>query len=448
MSPRHAPQSEGAHPANAPPRDEVAVRRRWAALVVGVTWIALLATARTELFSNHTPQNHFALQAEAWLEGRADLGGPPPAYTRNDDFAVFSGRTWISFPPFPSLILLPFVWAAGSAEAVPDGAVFLALAPLAPLFLFLALERMRELGRHSHPSRVTAALALVTALGTVFWFSAVQGTVWFAAHVVGTSLAALFLFASVGARNPLLAGAALGLALATRVPIAFAAPLFFFELGWSAKRDETGGVDPIDLVKRAAWFAAPVASVGLGLALYNTARFRDPFEFGHRYLDVVWRPRMDRYGLFDRRYVGRNLGVMTSSLPFFGPDGRPKISPHGLALWLTSPFLLWLARRRTARRAALPARRVLLLVATLVAAPNLLYHNTGWVQFGYRFSNDFIVFLVAALALSLRRLPPSFWVAATLSALINAFGAVTFQRPGFERFYAKSGFATVFEPDP
>jgi hypothetical protein len=139
---------------------------------------------------------------------------------------------------------------------------------------------------------------------------------------------------------------------------------------------------------------------------------------------------------------------MTSSLPFFGPDGRPKISPHGLALWLTSPFLLWLARRRTARRAALPARRVLLLVATLVAAPNLLYHNTGWVQFGYRFSNDFIVFLVAALALSLRRLPPSFWVAATLSALINAFGAVTFQRPGFERFYAKSGFATVFEPDP
>jgi hypothetical protein len=110
--------------------------------------------------------------------------------------------------------------------------------------------------------------------------------------------------------------------------------------------------------------------------------------------------------------------------------------------------LLWLARRRAVRPGARPARRATLLVAALVATPNLLYHNTGWVQFGYRFSNDFIVFLVVALALSLRRLPPSFWVAAALSTLVNAFGAVTFQRAGFERFYAKSGFATVFEPDP
>jgi hypothetical protein len=447
VSPHGAPSSERAQPPNVR-RSELAQRRRWAALVVIATWIALFATARAELFTVHTAQNHFALQAEAWLDGRADLGGPPPAYTRNNDFAVYGGRTWISFPPFPSVILLPFVWAAGSAEALPDGAVFLVLAALTPLFLFLALERMRDLGRHAHASPTTAALSLTAALGTVFWFSAVQGTVWFAAHVVGTGLASLFVFACVGARHPLVAGLALGLALATRVPVVLAAPLFFFELGWAARRDATGGVDPLDWVKRAAWFAAPFAAVALAVALYNNARFRDPLEFGHRHLDVVWRARMDQHGLFDRRYLGRNLGVVTSSLPFFGSDGWPKISPHGLALWLTSPFLLWLARRRAVRPGARLARRATLLVAALVAMPNLLYHNTGWVQFGYRFSNDFIVFLVVALALSLRRLPPSFWVAAAISTLVNAFGAVTFQRAGFERFYAKSGFATVFEPDP
>ena len=32
-------------------------------------------------------------------------------------------------------------------------------------------------------------------------------------------------------------------------------------------------------------------------AWYNRARFGDPLEFGYRYLTVLWRPRMEKWGL-------------------------------------------------------------------------------------------------------------------------------------------------------
>src|SRR5690349_3342159 len=57
-------------------------------LYVLVTAACFLTVARDRLHS-HTPANHFALLADAWLHGRLDLGGPPPPYTGNNDFAFF-----------------------------------------------------------------------------------------------------------------------------------------------------------------------------------------------------------------------------------------------------------------------------------------------------------------------------------------------------------------------
>jgi hypothetical protein len=114
------------------------------------------------------------------------------------------------------------------------------------------------------------------------------------------------------------------------------------------------------------------------------------------------------------------------------------ISGHGLALWFTTPFYLWLAAGR-ARRGAETAR--FLRVAALVAAlgpflMNLLYQNSGWFQFGYRFSNDYAIFLFVALAASVTRLSRAFWTAAAWAVAINAFGAVSFERAKYDAFYS------------
>src|SRR5690606_27981 len=134
----------------------------------------------------------------------------------------------------------------------------------------------------------------------------------------------------------------------------------------------------------------------------NHARFHtwDPSAFGHEHLQVGWKTRIDRWGLFSVHFLPRNLSVMLASLPWkpLGGDHVPLealgmtfqvprwvISGHGLALWFTTPVYLWLVR---------PKKIDFLYGAALVAVAgplvmNLLYQNSGWFQFGYRFSNDY-----------------------------------------------------------
>ena len=89
----------------------------------------------------------------------------------------------------------------------------------------------------------------------------------------------------------------------------------------------------------------------------------------------------------------------------------------------------------------------LALSAACIALLDLSYHNTGWVQFGYRFSNDFAVPLFAMIAVGRTRLGALFALLATWSVAVNLFGALSFQRPGYEKYYRVERVTTYFEPD-
>jgi len=72
---------------------------------------------------------------------------------------------------------------------------------------------------------------------------------------------------------------------------------------------------------------------------------------------------------------------------------------------------------------------------------NLLYQNSGWVQFGYRFSNDYAVLLFVMLAVNQRRLGTAFWAAAAWSVAWNTLGAVTFDRERYDALYSHDASA-------
>jgi hypothetical protein len=433
-------------------------RKRRALIACGIyvlTVAVFFAFAARATLTTHTPWNHFALLAEAWLDGRLDLGGPPPAYTGNNDFSQYQGKWYVAFPPFPAVLLLPLVKVAGSATDVRDGQFFIWLAGVAPAVLFLAFEKLRRTGRSSLSERHHVGLSLLFAFGSVYFFCAEQGTVWYAAHVVGAALAALYLLFALEAERPVLAGVALGLGFATRTPLLFAAPLFLIEAVRVALPDEVTGnarelLAKLDRKRAAlsmAYFAVPIACV-LALTLwYNAARFGDPFEVGYRYLSVVWQRRIEHWGLFSYHYLARNLGVVLTSLPWWVPEGTPapfQINAHGLALWVTTPLYLWLLWPR--RTSSLHAALWLTVIA--VALPTLFYQNTGWVQFGYRFSNDYAVFLFALLAIGNFRMRALFAVAAVWCVVINAFGAYTFGRSEFQRFYYQDNSQKIlYQPD-
>lgn len=371
---------------------------------------------------SHSPYNHYTLQADAWLAGRLDLPGPPPRYTGHNDFARVGDRYYVSFPPVPAVLMLPLRLAAGRPERVRDPMVFAALAPLGPALLFLALERLRRSGRSPRSQREHGLLALLLGVGTVYFFSAAQGSVWFGGHVVTMVCVCAFLLFAIEGWRPALAGLFVALAFGTRPTAALAAPIFLFE-AWRLQRGRP-------LWGRLGRFAAGVAPVVVLLMLHNHLRFGDPFEFGHRYLDIRWRERIDAHGLFSFTYLPRNLSVFLRGLPFVTEQGL-QLNAHGLAIWFTSPFYVWGLWPR--ERSGL--HRALALSAAVMALTVLTYQNTGWIQFGYRFSNDFAPLLVMMIALSGRRLTWPFWGLAAFAVVVNTFGAVTFDRLEHAHFY-------------
>lgn len=434
-------------------------RKRRLAIALGIYVLSVIVyavVAGPDRLLQHTPFNHYAHLARAWLDGRQDLAGGAPAYAQGNDFAVFEGKTYISFPPFPAVLMLPLVALAGEPENFQDGQFIVWLAGIGPAILFLVLETLRREKRSSRSELENAALALVFAFGTVYFFVAVQGTVWFAAHVVGIGLSAAFLLVALGGKRPWLAGTILACAWLTRPTTLLIAPLFAYEVlrretlaealddahGLRALWSALSRVDRGKLATAIAKFSVPIVAAMLLASWMNYARFHrfSPSAFGHEYLTVVWQGRMDRWGLFGYHYLAKNLGVMLTVLPWLPPPeavgaAPVQINEHGLALWFTTPiYLLLLWPKRTGW-----FYWALALSAAGPMVMDLLYQNSGWRQFGYRFSNDYAMLLFVMLAIGDRPFGRIFQSLCAWGIAWNLFGAVSFDRAGYDRYYFREG---------
>ena len=111
------------------------------------------------------------------------------------------------------------------------------------------------------------------------------------------------------------------------------------------------------------------------------------------------------------------------------------VSKHGLAIWVTTPavfYLLWPRLRDNARDRWLHVAAWATVAA--IAQSHLLYQNTGWEQFGYRFAMDYLPFLLVLFAVGRDRLSWLFKLLVLVGVGVNGFGAATFKRA--ERFYS------------
>jgi hypothetical protein len=439
------------------------VRLHAALFAIGLCVYGLLAWNR---LGRQSPAPHFVYQADAWLHGSLAVEPPLP----NDDWATVetvelddgtqaAGRrlvtrkafrtlsgdelplsrvkssvgfaSYVSFPPLPSLIMLPGVLVDGRAanDVLPTVLVAALILPLA----FLLLRRLAAAGLSQRSERDDLWLVATLAFGSVLFFSSVQGKVWYTAHVVGVVLALVYAWASIEARRPLVAGLALGAAALTRTSMAFMFPLFLLEL-WRVTAPEQRTAR--GLVRPLLRFAAPIAAFAVAGMIYNYARFHSPTEFGHTYLalgnhqPVYQQQQIEQWGLASYHYLSRNLTVALTLLPELLPRSPwVQVSGHGLALWLTTPvlvLLLWPRERG-------PLHRTLWITVACVAAPSLFYMNSGWFQFGYRFALDYMVFLIALLAIGGRPLTRVAKGLIIAGIAINLFGAITFDR--YYQFY-------------
>ncbi|MBQ7033987.1 MAG: hypothetical protein IJN25_10075 [Clostridia bacterium] len=310
--------------------------------------------------------NSYALQAARWLEGHLDLG---QNYSHLE-IAAFNGKYYNSFPPFPSVVLLPFVLLFGTAT--PDGLISLwfaaAGAALAAKLSFLYGKSEKE----------AFFWAVFITVGSNLLSIMCTGWVWFIAQTMAfTFLLAAFCTAKQGKTwcALLLTACAAG----CRPFSVLCLPIFLYLLHKAGCR----------FSRRTLLRVLPAAVLCLFYALLNGLRFGNPLEFGHNYL-----PEFLAEPQFGFGYVAENVKTLVR-LPAL--QGGQLVFPefNGFNFFLASPlFISCLCRLvRHKKDAADWCATGLLLLWLLL----FCMHRTmgGW-HFGNRYTIDL--------------LPPALWL--------------------------------------
>ncbi len=383
-----------------------------------VVWALL--TANALLIERYTsqPKAYFPELAEAFLEGRLYLIDPP----RTLDLTVFEGRFYVAFPPLAALLMLPEVALEGY-QGVNTVAFSILYAALSAALVFLTLETFSKQGWTQLGTGSNLWITAFFTFSTALWLLTLGGSVTYISQVLTTAFVAAAVFAAAASGSPWLAGSGLALAMLARPNVFLMWP---FLLAIWLQREKDRGRAP-GLRKIAAWTAAsavPVALASAGLLAYNAARFHNPFDFGYLEMNVLnlVREELAQYGQFNPVFLPRNLHSMLLALPVFDEScGRWTPDPWGMSLLLTSPALVYAIRARSKQPWVIGAWASLIATVMLL----LMYYNTGYSQFGYRFSMDFMLPLVCLMALGSRKRVSAWMIGLILFGIaVNLIGTL------------------------
>jgi hypothetical protein len=389
----------------------------------------------------------------------------------------------IPYPPLPALLVLPLVAVYGIGT---DAAIVAAI--LGALNVGLAWRIARRMTRTAPQAVLATifygfgTVAWYAAMLGSTWFLAhtVASTCLLLAIglAINGDLRPRVVIAAAAEAAPsrvirlfdarqFVTGLTFGLAMLARLTTILGAPFFAF-------------VGRGSVISRAVSAGMGALLPVLLLVAYNLASsgsvFHPAYDYAYR---TEYSPRPElihpEWAPEDVRYIPQNLGIMLGSLPIVRPECGASLldrncpllqpDPVGMSLLLTSPGYLLaggivLRRRRRADAAAgvaafpgaepstaaiepqstAPARPAsrdwlppgferraiagALLAGVAIALVDLAHFSQGWVQVGYRFSNDFAPFALVLVALGIGRLgvrPLSIGLVA-LSVLVNAWG--------------------------
>lgn len=369
-------------------------------------WLMGMLTGKGLLDSNS--YNSYALQADAWRQGRLDLGKDYPWL----ELAIYEGKYFVSFPPFPSYVLFPLTFIFGSST--PDSIILLIVNMISALFLYKTALR---LGLAEEGAMIGSLFVL---LGSNMVFVMIDPSVWFMAQsmcfmttvlslyfaVTGKGAASLFFWAcSVGCRP---------------MQILYV-PLLLMILYRRAK-EEMPGASFRKILGRKLWWGIPPCAVACSYMALNYLRFGSVLEFGRRYLPEFMRAEN---GQFHVSYMAENLRSLFR-MPEFAGDGRMVVNSMGnLNMLIISPiaalflveFVYVLLSRQKQTGAALS---VILLLSVTYMTIVVMHRTMGGWHFGNRYSNDILPWIYFGTVLVHRGHPR--WIKYQIPLGIAAFG--------------------------
>ncbi len=391
------------------PRSAVSLRGLLDRPLAWAVVVAVLAFAVYHFsFPDRTPFDHYVRLANALLHGRVDLIDPPDYIEKT----TFNGRHYLMNPPFPAVVLMPYVAVLGpeasqaSASHVVGG---------------LAAGAMVLLASRMAPRRSDALwLGILGAFGTIIWYLSAVGSTWYFAHVVAVTALLLGVLEVTGRQRPVLIGCAVAAAYWTRMPAVLTLPFFVVA---TLPRWAPGGLRDWRRVD-VGYLERLLGPVALALLLnmgYNYTRFSTIADIGAAVRPGIYKePWFDR-GLFHPSYIPRHLTLLFTKLPVFVPHPPYALVPWtGLAIWVTTPAFVYVLRAPATRETLAAWLGVLATAGAL-----FMFGNPGITQFGYRFATDFYPLLFLLAIRGMRGHPSRLAKALIVVAVIaNAWGVL------------------------
>lgn len=335
--------------------------------------------------------NSYALQADSWRQGRLDLGQDYPYL----ELAVYNGKYYVSFPPFPSYILFPLTFIFGSNT--PDALLMWFISLLSAGYLYrLALQF-----RLSEP--LSALTTLTVILGSNATFNMLNPGAWFFAQNLCFLLAVMTIYYAGNGKG----GWALffwACSVGCRPMQIFFLPVVLLIL-YIVEKKKSPELSGKKIVSNKIYWGIPAGCVALTYMVLNYLRFGSIIEFGHNYLPEFIRAE---HGQFSVKYMSENL---KSLLHFFQFDesGKIVIDHFGnLSFMLASPCVIFailtlLACILKKEYWIVIFQSGIIACAIAYLAVTIMHKTMGGWHFGNRYANDILPWIYLATVLGLSR---------------------------------------------
>ncbi|MBF8302478.1 MAG: hypothetical protein HW396_759 [Candidatus Dadabacteria bacterium] len=368
-----------------------------------------------------THYNNFVRLADAFLHGRLYL-------TENVkwlELAILEGKYYIVPPPMPSILLLPFVAIFGLSTDQTLASIF-----LGSLNVSLAFLVVRELTKSRSVQLWTTVMF---GFGTIHWWLATTGWVWFFSLVTSVTFLFLAIYVTLKGKRPFLAGFFLGASYWSRLPTILSLPFFIlmFSDKWLNKSKEKNFFNRIN--------PKPLLHLSLGVGIfvalnciYNFLRFGTPLDVSYYLIPGLLQEPWYKEGLFDITYIPRHLRVIFAAFPIF-LSKPPYVMPSwgGLAIWITTPAFIYALLAGIRNKLAFACWSAIIPIALL----DFSHGGTGWIQFGYRYAVSFYPFLFLLTVKGIGdRIRWHHMVLISLGVIVNLWGVLWINKFGWVRW--------------
>ncbi len=360
-----------------------------------------------------TPYDYFTRLAEAFLQGRVWLTENPSWLSE----LIPLGNNKFTFvnPPMPAILAVPFVLVFKT---------YFHQEHLAHLLGTLAVTITGFLAWKIKPTKKFAIWAmLLLGLGSIFWYLAATGSVWYLGQVTVVLFLTAAIYESVTRKRPTIIALLLVATFLSRLQTTLSLPFFLFVL---LERKST----LVDYLK----FFGVLSLFFIIYCSYNFLRFGSILENGYTLIPGILQEPWFDHGQFSLSYIPKHLELLFLKLPTLLPD-FPYIRPSwaGMAIWISTPTFIFALFARLKNKINLLAWVSILLIGFV----NFSYGSTGFSQFGYRYAVDFYPFLIFLTLQGVNRGggPKWYhWLLLIVSIIVNCWGVLWINKFGWVAF--------------